>query len=180
MKPSISTRTPAASPETKPASKLWIFIALIVVMVVVGVIQRRQSAVSPAEEAAIARLDWLTDFDTAQARSRAESKPLLLDFTGSDWCPPCMRLRKEVFSKPEFADYAAKNLVLLEVDFPKRKTLPPAQQAANDALARQFGVEGFPTILVLSPSGKHLGQLGSASGGTTAFIAELERLRIPL
>ena len=161
-------------------NKRWLFLALIAAMVVIGVVQRRQSAVTTAEEAAIARLDWLTDFDAAQARSRAESKPLLIDFTGSDWCPPCMRLRKEVFSKPEFADYAPKNLVLLEVDFPKRKTLPPAQQAANDALARQFGVEGFPTILMMSPSGKHLGRLGSVSGGATAFIAELERLRAPL
>ena len=69
--------------------------------------------------------------------------------------------------------------MLLEVDFPKRKTLPPAQQAANDALARQFGVEGFPTILMLSPSGKILGQLGSIGGGATGFVAKLERLRAP-
>lgn len=158
----------------------WLFIALIAAMVVIGVVQRRQSAVSPADEAAVARLNWLTDFDAAQTRSRAESKPLLIDFTGSDWCPPCMRLRKEVFSKPEFADYAAKSLVLLEVDFPKRKTLPPAQQAANDELARQFGVEGFPTVILMSPSGKIIGQLGSVSGGAPAFIADLERLRAPL
>lgn len=161
-------------------SKRWLFIALIAALVTIGVVQRRQSAISPDDEAAIARLEWLTDFAAAQARSRAESKPLLIDFTGSDWCPPCIRLRKEVFSKPEFADYASKNLVFLEVDFPKRKTLPPAQQAANEALARQFGVEGFPTILVISPSGKILGQLGSVSGGVRDFIAELERLRTPL
>ena len=157
----------------------WFFIAIVGAMIAVSIVQWRQSAVSPAEEAAIARLDWLTDFDAAQARSRAENKPLLIDFTGSDWCPPCMRLRKEVFSTPEFADYAAKNLVLLEVDFPKRKTLPPAQQAANDALALQFGVEGFPTILVMSPGGKILGQLGSVGGCAMAFIAELERLSGP-
>ena len=117
------------------------------------------------------------DFDAAQARARSENKPLLIDFTGSDWCPPCIRLRKQVFSKPEFADYAAKNLVLLEVDFPKRKTLPPAQQAANDTVARKFGVEGFPTLILLSPSGKTLGQLRSTGGSVTDVLAELERLR---
>ncbi len=154
----------------------WSFIAIVAAMMVVGIVQRRQSAVSPAEEAAIARLDWLTNVETAHARSRAENKPLLIDFTGSDWCPPCMRLRKEVFSKPEFAAYAAKNLVLLEVDFPKRKTLPPAQQAANDALAQQFGIEGFPTIILMSPSGKILGQLGSVTGGAPAFIGALDSL----
>ncbi len=157
-------------------NKRWSFIALVAAIIVIGVIQRRQGTVSPAEEAAIARLGWLTDFDTAQARSQVESKPLLIDFTGSDWCPPCMRLQKEVFSKPEFADYAAKNLVLLEVDFPKRKALPPGQQTVNEALRVQFGIEGFPTIILMSPSGKILGRLGSLPGGAPAFITALERL----
>ena len=146
-------------------------------MIVVTLIQRRQRMVSPAEEAAIARLAWLTDFDAARARARAEDKPLLLDFTGSDWCPPCMRLRKEVFSKPEFADYAAKNLVLLEVDFPRRRPLAPAQQAANDALAQQFGIDGFPTIVLMNPAGETLARLNYTRGGAAAFIAEVERVR---
>ena len=124
-------------------NKRWLFAALIAAMIVVGVVQRRQSAVSPAEEAAIARLDWLTDFDAARARSRAENKSLLIDFTGSDWCPPCMRLRKEVFSKPEFTDYAAKNLVLLEVDFQSAKpsrprNTPPTTPSRRSSASRDF------------------------------------------
>ena len=137
-------------------------------------VQARFRSVSPEEKAAVAALPWLTDFETARARSQAENKPLFIDFTGSDWCPPCMRLRKEVFSKPEFADFAARKLVLLEVDFPKREPLPPEQQAANEALARQFNIEGFPTIIVVSPSGKILGQLGFMSGGAPAFLAALK------
>lgn len=158
-------------------NKRWLFIAFVAAMMLVSLIQRRQSTVSPAEEAAVARLAWLTDFETARARSRAENKPLLIDFTGSDWCPPCMRLRKEVFSKPEFAGYAAKNLVLLEVDFPRRRPLPPAQQAANDALAQQFGIDGFPTIVLIDPAGETLARLGYTRGGAAAFIAEVERVR---
>lgn len=157
-------------------NRRWFFIALIGAVIVLNVLQRRQSAVSPEEKAAVAALPWLTDFETARARAKAENKPLFIDFTGSDWCPPCMRLRKEVFSKPEFAEFAAQRLVLLEVDFPKRTPLPSEQQAANEALARQFNIEGFPTIIVMSPSGKILGELGYVSGGAATFIAELKRL----
>lgn len=102
---------------------------------------------------------------------------LLMDFTGSDWCPPCILLRKQVFSKPEFADYAAKNLVLLEVDFPRFKKQSDEENVANQKLAQQFGIEGFPTIVILDSSGKVAGQLGYMPGGPTAFIAALEKLR---
>lgn len=148
-------------------------IALILVSAGCG----RTAAVPPAEEQSAAKLNWLTDFETAKAKARAENKMLLMDFTGSDWCPPCILLRKQVFSKPEFADYAAKNLVLLEVDFPRFKKQSDEEKAGDEKLARQFGIEGFPTIVVLDPSGKVLGQLGYMPGGPTAFIAALEKLR---
>ena len=124
----------------------------------------------------MAALPGLTDYDAARARSQAENMTLFLDFTGSDWCPPCMRLRKEVFSTPEFADFAKTHLVLLEIDFPRRTPLPPAQQAANETLRQKFGVEGFPTILLMSPSGQVVGQLGYRPGGAAAFLAELKPL----
>lgn len=80
---------------------------------------------------------WLTDAAKAQAQAKAEKKLVLLDFTGSDWCGWCIKLNKEVFSKPEFAEYAKKNLVLVEVDFPRRKKLSPAQNKANHPKAWQ-------------------------------------------
>ena len=64
---------------------------------------------------------WLTDLPKAQAQAKAEKKIVLMDFTGSDWCPPCKALHKNVFSTQEFQEYAAKNLVLVEVDFPRAK-----------------------------------------------------------
>ena len=137
----------------------------------------RAPTVTPIEQQAVAQLDWLTDFEAAKARARSENKLLFIDFTGSDWCPPCLRLQKEVFAQPEFADYAAKNLVLLEVDFPRRKEQSAGQKAANEMLAEQFRIEGFPTILVLDGSGKILGQLGYMPGGPKPFIAELEKLK---
>ena len=124
-----------------------------------------------------AQATWLTNFETAQARARSENKLLLIEFTGSDWCPPCIMLGRQVFSQPEFKDYAVQHLVLLEVDFPRRKELSAEQKAANEKLANQFGIDGFPTVIILDPSGKKIGELGYMPGGPKPFIAALEELR---
>ena len=157
--------------------KNWLFLSLVVAMMGAAMVNRLQSAPSPAEEKAAAELNWLTDFNAAKERARAEKKLVLINFTGSDWCPPCMRLRKEVFSQPEFASYAKENLVLLEADFPRRKQLPAAQQAANESLARQFGIESFPTIVMLNPEGKELGRIGYTPGGPKAFTGKIDQFR---
>jgi thioredoxin-related protein len=120
---------------------------------------------------------WLTDFETAQARARSERKLLLIDFTGSDWCPPCILLNRQVFSQPEFAEYAGQHLVLLEVDFPRGKKQSAEQKAANEKLAERFGIDGFPTVIVLDSDGKKIGELGYMPGGSKAFIAALDALR---
>jgi thioredoxin-related protein len=119
---------------------------------------------------------WLMDFPKAQSQARSEKKAMLVDFTGSDWCGWCIRLQREVFSKPEFDEYARKNLVLVEVDFPKRKTQSAAQLRANRALAQRFGVQSYPTLVVLDSSGKELGRLGYEPGGPKPFLARLSKL----
>ena len=106
-----------------------------------------------------ADLTWLTDFSKAKAQAKAEGKLVLLDFTGSDFCPPCIRLAKEVFPTKEFSDYAKQHVVLVEVDFPIKKKQSPELKAANEALAKEFKVDGYPTLIVLSPDGKKLGEL---------------------
>ncbi len=116
---------------------------------------------------------WLIDFEAAKTQARSENKMLLMDFTGSDWCPPCMMLEKQVFSKPEFAEYAAKHLVLLQVDFPRRKEVPAEQRAANTKLAQEYGIEGFPTVIVLDSSAKPLGQFGYVEGLTPNKVIEV-------
>jgi len=123
-----------------------------------------------------AKTTWLTNFETAQARARSEKKLLLINFTGSDWCPPCIMLERQVFSQPEFEEYAAQHLVLLEVDFPRRKELSEEQKAANVKLAERYGIYAFPTVVVLDSNGKTLGQLGYMPGGPNAFIAALKKL----
>src|SRR5690349_20832555 len=74
---------------------------------------------------------WHTNFVVAHSQAKAEGKLMLAHFSGSDWCGWCMKLQKEVFQKPEFQDYARSNLVLVSVDFPKRKALPQAVRDAN-------------------------------------------------
>jgi protein disulfide-isomerase len=133
--------------------------------------------------AAHAESTWLTDFKEAQQAAKAGNKLLLLDFTGSDWCGWCIRLRREVFSKPEFQEYASKNLILMEVDFPRAKEQTRTVRLQNENLAMQYGVQGFPTIIVLNSAGKVVGQLGYMAGGpedpplVKLFLSELEKLR---
>jgi protein disulfide-isomerase len=124
-----------------------------------------------------AKPGWLTSYEKAQREAEAQNKLLLMDFTGSDWCGWCIMLDKEVFSKPEFKEYASKNLVLLELDFPRRKQMPPETTAQNERLLMKYGIQGFPTVVVFDSSGKPLGALGYTAGGPQAFIEELERLR---
>lgn len=121
--------------------------------------------------------EWTTDAAKAQAQAKKENKLVLLDFTGSDWCGWCIKLNKEVFSTPEFAEYAKKNLVLVEVDFPRKKQLSSAQKSANQALAKKYNIEGYPTIIVLNGDGKQVGELGYMPGGPKAFTAELDKLK---
>jgi thioredoxin-related protein len=119
---------------------------------------------------------WLTDYRQALQTAKAEGKPVLMDFTGSDWCMWCIRLHHEVFSTPEFSRYADQNLVLLKVDFPQRKPLPSAQTAQNEELAARFGVQSFPTVLLLKPDGSKAGKLGYQAGGPRPFIASIEHI----
>jgi len=126
---------------------------------------------------AAAKPGWLTSLDQAQKEAQTKNRLLLMDFTGSDWCGWCIMLDKEVFSKPEFKEYANKNLVLLELDFPRMKKMPPEVTAQNEKLAIKYGIQGFPTVVVFDSNGKPLGALGYQAGGPQAFIAELEKLR---
>jgi thioredoxin-related protein len=123
-----------------------------------------------------AELEWLTDVEAAQTKARRESKFVLLDFTGSDRCGWCMKLKKEVFDTPEFAAFANKNLIMVEVDFPHHKSQPPAQKQIYAKLAQTLEIKGFPTIVMLDQNGRAVSRLGYMPGGPKAFIAELQKI----
>ena len=94
---------------------------------------------------------WSTDLAKAFEKAKAEKKCVLVEFTGSDWCPPCIAMRKNVFSKKEFVTAAAKKYILVELDFPKGdKDLAEK----NQPLAEKYKIEGFPTVILFTPEGK--------------------------
>ena len=119
---------------------------------------------------------WLTDSAVAYHRARTENKPILFNFTGSDWCGWCMRLQSEVFSQPDFETFANNNLVLMEVDFPHSKPQTPTQIKANSSLASGFNIRGYPTILLVDGQGQIIGRTGYQPGGPKMYIAELQRI----
>ncbi len=126
---------------------------------------------------AFASEGWMTDFDKAKEKAKAENKHILIDFSGSDWCGWCIKLDKEVFSKEAFKTYADENLVLMLADFPQDKSkLSKETQKQNDQLAKDFGVRGFPTVFILSPDGKTIAKTGYQDGGAEAYVKHIKGL----
>jgi protein disulfide-isomerase len=139
----------------------------------------RQPAAKPAavEQADADAGQWLTDLPQAQAKAKAQNKMVLMDFEGSDWCPWCMKLKSEVFNQPEFIEYAKKNLVLVEVDFPRKTPLSDEQHRANSELSDKYKVQYFPTVILLDGDGNTLGQTGYQEGGAKSYVAMLDGMK---
>lgn len=122
-------------------------------------------------------LEWHTDLNKAIEISIESEKPLFMFFTGSDWCGWCIRLQKEVFFKPDFVKWAKENLVLVELDFPRRKKLEESLKQQNDNLRQMFAVRGYPTGWFVVPeieenkvNFKRLGSQGYVAGGPKNWI----------
>jgi len=129
-------------------------------------------------QATAAEGEWLTDLAKAKEKAKAENKLVLMDFTGSDWCPPCKALFKNVLSSAEFVEYAKTNLVLVELDFPTSKKQSAELKKANAELAEKFKVDGYPTIILLDSNGKELRRNSGYSGEKPKeFIAKIEALK---
>jgi thioredoxin-related protein len=120
---------------------------------------------------------WLTDMSKAKTEATDSHKAILLNFSGSDWCVPCIRMEKEIFHSKEFTDYSEANLVLVNADFPrlKKHELSKEQTARNEALAEQYNPEGhFPLTLLLDASGKVLKTWdGYPSVNAGKFVSEI-------
>jgi len=136
------------------------------------------AAIALAQAAWAAEGTWLTDFAKAQETAKQDKKLLLMDFTGSDWCPPCKQLHKNVFLSKEFNEFAKEHLVLLLVDFPNSKPQSAEQKKANNSLAQKFKVRVFPTIVVLDSSGKQISfETGYDGQSPKDFVANLQKLK---
>lgn len=102
---------------------------------------------------------WLNHYGEAARQAQADHRYLLIAFTGSDWCGPCQNMEQQVFASDTFREYAAQKLILLSVDFPRQKALPAALQTQNAQLAKQYKVDGYPTVIVLNDKGEELDRL---------------------
>lgn len=119
---------------------------------------------------------WMTDLDKATAKAKEENKHVLIDFSGSDWCGWCIKLDKEVFAQKAFKDYAKDNLVLLLVDWPQSTPDSKAVQAKSGPIMKKYGIQSFPTVLILSPDGKTLAKTGYQDGGAEAYVEHIKKL----
>lgn len=135
-----------------------------------------QTAEKPAEAAAPAGLNWIDNTEEVLKLAKEQNKAILIDFTGSDWCGWCIRLKKEVFNTPEFEAFAKEHLILQVADFPNRKPISDAVKQQNRALAQKYGIEGFPTLIILNSDGQQVGRMGYMPGGPAPFIAELQKV----
>lgn len=121
--------------------------------------------------------EWQTDFETAKQISSEKNRPIVLVFQGSDWCAPCIKLDREIWSSEEFKTYSKEHFVMLQADFPRKKAnaLSEEQQEKNNKLAEKYNKQGyFPFVVVLDKDGKVLGEAGYEKIAPSAYIEKLE------
>ncbi len=123
-----------------------------------------------------ADLKWYDNLDSAIQVAKKENRPILMNFTGSDWCVWCKKLNAEVFSKDDFVNYAKNNLVLVKIDFPEKTFQAPQVAYYNKQLAQRFGVQGYPTIVLLDSKGYIKATTGYVQGGADNYIQHLKNL----
>lgn len=123
--------------------------------------------------------NWIADYDEAVKSAKAQNKDLFIDFTGSDWCIWCKKLDAEVFVHEEFLKAAGKDFVFVSLDFPNseeaKAKVPNAKR--NKELAEKYGIQGFPTILLMTPDGDVFGQTGYRPGGPAAYVTHVAELK---
>lgn len=140
-------------------------ITLLALFVFAGSFSHAQSSTAYKAE----NEGWLVNVDEAYKVSQETGKPILANFTGSDWCGWCKRLTKSVFIHDEFKTWADKNVVLLELDFPRRKQLPQDIKQQNASLQKAFGIRGYPTIYVFDLDKKDNGEFAINAFGKTNY-----------
>jgi len=119
---------------------------------------------------------WLTDLAAAHALAKQKGLDVLLEFTGTDWCHWCRRLRSEVLDTKPFLEFAQKHFVLVTLDYPRRTKLPPALERQNHELQAKFDITAFPTLLLTDADGRPYAQTGHIKGGPEPYLKHLTRL----
>ena len=120
--------------------------------------------------------NWHSTWEAAKAEAEASGRVILVNFTGSDWCPACIQLRSSALSTPQFQSFADQKLILLEVDFPRGRAIPAAQRQANERLASQDGITAFPTLLLVGVNGRALAKVPAYPSGPQLVAALSQNL----
>lgn len=154
---------------TKTWAKVTTLLLAVVLVVGFAVAEEGAEKSEKSEHA-----EWLTDFEKAKELAADNGQPVLINFSGSDWCGWCIRLDEEVLSKAVFQEYAKDNLVLFVADFPRAKEVPAEVKKQNQKLLERYGVRGFPTLLMVGEDGEVLFKTGYRRGGAEAYVKHLK------
>jgi thioredoxin-related protein len=119
---------------------------------------------------------WLTKYTDALKYAKKFDRPILVNFTGSDWCGWCVKLKKEVFDKKEFKEFASTDVILFEADFPNRKKQSAAIKGQNKKLKEKFGITGYPSIILLNSKGEKITKTGYKEGGPVKYVEMLREM----
>jgi len=144
----------------------------IFIPVIITVILSLGCSNTPASDS----LEWKTNVEEAVQIAKKENKAVLINFTGSDWCKWCFKLNDEVFSQAEFEKYATENLVLVKIDFPRSVPQSNETKYYNQTLAQKYGIQGFPTILIMDNAGNLLAKTGYQPGGASNYVSYIQSL----
>ena len=128
-----------------------------------------------AEAKTPSSIAWTENYKEASALAKKENKPIFLFFTGSDWCPWCKRIDKEILTTADFANLLTGELVFVKADFPQNIPQDPSLEVQNEELKTTFGIKGFPTIVLPDPNGKEIGRMGYEKGGGKAFADKVQK-----
>ena len=120
------------------------------------------------------KIEWLTDFEAAKAKAKADDKLVFAFFTGSDWCIWCKKLQAEVLEKEDFQTPALKQYIFVELDYPQQKKLPEELAAQNKKLAQQYKISGYPSVILMDSEGKQILQTGYQAGGPEAYLKHID------
>lgn len=121
-------------------------------------------------------ISWITNYQDALAQSKTTGKPIVLFFTGSDWCGWCNKLEREVLSTPEFANLSGNKFIFVMLDFPLYKPQEPLLAASNKQIQEKFQVQGYPTLIIINSDQKKLGITGYRPGGPKLFADHLRQI----
>lgn len=155
------------------------FFTVISLAVLTAIAAPAFCAPAPNDAKAVAptsgQVQWQTNYTQAAEQAKKENKPLLLFFTGSDWCGWCKKMHQEIFSSPDFAQAVGSNFVFVEVDFPMNKQLPSDVAQQNAMLKQKYGITGYPTVIILSSDGNFIAETGYRPGGGKAYADYLKQ-----